>query len=47
MIILAVVLTVVAVVAGYGMAEACYPDLVCARCGEIMPGAVHECSERR
>jgi hypothetical protein len=45
-IILAAVLALVAVVGGYGLVEACYPDLVCAQCGEIMPGAGHECSER-
>ena len=53
MIILAAVLALVAVVAGAALAEAMYGvDLVCQRlacqrCGAIMPGAGHECSERR
>ena len=46
-VILAVVLAVVAAGTGAGLAEVCYPDLVCQRCGSIMPGADHECSERR
>ena len=45
--ILAVALTLAAAGAGAGLAEVCYPDLVCGRCGAIMPGSGHECSERR
>ena len=51
LLILAAVFGVAAVFAGLGLvqtlAEVCYPDLVCQRCGQIMPGAGHECSEGR
>ena len=47
MIILVAVLGLVGAGAGAAVAEVCYPDLVCQRCGWIMPGAGHECSERR
>ena len=48
MIILAAVLALVGFTAGGGLAEAMYGgDLVCARCGAVMPGAGHECSEGR
>ena len=48
MIILAAVAGLVAVVAGAGLAvDMSGGDLVCQRCGEIMPGAGHECSEGR
>lgn len=49
--ILAAVLGLVAVTAGAALAvDMSGGDLVCRRCGEIMPGAGHECSsssERR
>jgi hypothetical protein len=44
-IILAAVAALVAVTAGAGLAVDMYGgDLVCARCGEIMPAAGHECN---
>ena len=51
LIILGVVFAVAAVFAGAGLvkllAEVACPDLVCGRCGRILPGAGHECSEGR
>ena len=50
LIILAVVFAGVAAGAAFGLvetlAEVCYPDLVCGRCGEILPRTGHECTER-
>ena len=46
-VILAVALTLAAAGAGVAVAEVCYPDLVCGRCGAILPGGGHECSEGR
>ena len=45
--VLYAVLTVVVVGATAGLLGVRAVDLVCRRCGEIMPGSGHECSERR
>ena len=44
MIILTAVLALVAVCTAAGLAEVPGADLVCQRCGAIMPGAGHTCS---
>ena len=46
-VILAVALALAAAGAAAGVAEVCYPARVCGRCGTIMPGGGHECSEGR